>query len=151
MLVLKMIVILIGWFLCFQSFLIVKDITEIKGFVPHEILGVDLGAEISVIKKAYRKLAREKHPDKNPDNPAAVGDFMQITKAYTILTDPVARENFAKFGNPDGRGMFDVSIALPAFLSDKDYQLHVLITFFVVVIFVIPGYFLFVLNQEEKD
>ena len=75
-LVVKIVVILFGWFLCFQSFLIVKDLDEIKGFVPHEILGVDPGAELSVIKKAYRKLAREKHPDKNPDNPAAVGDFM---------------------------------------------------------------------------
>lgn len=76
---------------------------------------------------------------------------MQITKAYTILTDPVARENFQKFGNPDGRGMFDVSIALPAFLSDKDYQLHVLITFFVLVVVLIPGYFYSVLSQVEKD
>tara|TARA_B110000285_G_C14695336_1_gene410966 strand:- start:13 stop:237 length:225 start_codon:yes stop_codon:yes gene_type:complete len=74
--------------------LVVKDLAEIKGFVPHEILGIEPSAEIAVVKRAYRRLAREKHPDKNPDNPAAVGDFMQITKAYTILTDPVARENF---------------------------------------------------------
>jgi translocation protein SEC63 len=67
-------------------------------------------------------LSREKHPDKNPDNPAAVNDFIQITKAYTVMTDPVARDNFAKFGNPEGRGRgnFHVSIALPKFLQDKD-------------------------------
>jgi len=37
-----------------------------------------------MVKKAYRKLSREKHPDKNPDNPEAVNEFIQITKAYTV-------------------------------------------------------------------
>jgi DnaJ-class molecular chaperone len=36
-------------------------------------------------------LSREKHPDKNPDNPEAVAEFIQITKAYTIMTDEKAR------------------------------------------------------------
>lgn len=42
------------------------------------------------------------HPDKNPDNPQAIDDFLKLNKAHQILTDPVARDNFAKYGNPDG-------------------------------------------------
>lgn len=42
------------------------------------------------------------HPDKNPENPNALEDFLKITKAHWILTDPVARENFLKFGNAEG-------------------------------------------------
>jgi len=47
-------------------------------------LGVEIDAPLSKVKKAYRKLSREKHPDKNPDNPEAVAEFIQITKAYTV-------------------------------------------------------------------
>jgi len=84
----------------------VKDLEPLKGFVPFEILGVSKDASVSEIKKAYRKLSRVMHPDKNPDDPKAVQNFIHITKAYTILTDDTARENFAKYGNPDGPGNF---------------------------------------------
>ena len=47
-----------------------------KSFDPYQILGVDPGAETSVIKKAYRRLSLEKHPDKNPDDPMAVHEFI---------------------------------------------------------------------------
>ena len=94
------------------------------------------------MKKAYRKISREKHPDKNPDNPDAVEEFIQITKAYTIMTDEKARENFLKFGNPDGKGSMAVGIALPRFLQDVDYQIQVLCAFFILIIFVVPGFFL---------
>lgn len=62
--------------MAFKSYDAVKDIEEIKGFIPHEILGIEPTAELSAIKRAYRKLSREKHPDKNPDNPAAVTEFI---------------------------------------------------------------------------
>ena len=52
--------------------------------MPNEILGVETDATVAQVKKAYRKLSREKHPDKNPDNPDAVEEFIQITKAYTV-------------------------------------------------------------------
>ena len=89
-----------------RSFFVVKDLEPLKGFVPFEILGVSKDASISQIKKAYRKLSRELHPDKNIDNPKAKNDFILVTKAYTILTDDTARMNFAKYGNPDGPGNF---------------------------------------------
>jgi translocation protein SEC63 len=57
------------------------------------------------------------------------------------MTDPKARDNFLKYGNPDGKGSMSVGIALPNFLKKSEYQIQVLLVFFVTVIFVIPGYF----------
>ena len=67
------------------------------------------------------------------------------------MTDEKARENFLKYGNPDGKGSFAVGIALPNFLQEKDYQIQVLLAFFIVVVFVIPGYFLNKISSNEKD
>lgn len=100
-----------------------------------------MGAESAVIKRAYRKLSLLKHPDKNPDDPLAVTEFIQITKAYTTLTDDTARANWEKYGNPDGPGSFQVAIALPRFLLQKEYQITVLSCFFVVLLIIIPGVF----------
>jgi translocation protein SEC63 len=90
---------------------------------------------------AYRQLSRTKHPDKNPDDPNAVNEFIAITKAYTIMTDEKARDNFLKYGNPDGKGSMAVGIALPNFLKKTEYQVQVLMVFFITVVFLIPGYF----------
>lgn len=139
------------WYLCYQCFGAVKDLEPLKTFIPHELLGVADDATVAQVKKAYRKLSREKHPDKNPDNPEAVNEFIQITKAYTIMTDPQARDNFLKYGNPDGKGSFAVGIALPNFLQKKEYQLQVLLAFFIIVVFLIPGYFLNKITSNEKD
>jgi len=122
-----------------------------KTFIPHEILGVEMDAELSKIKKSYRKLSRVMHPDKNPDDPEAVTKFIDITKAYTIMTDPQAKKNFLQFGNPDGKGSMTVGIAMPSFLNKQQYQVQVLIVFFIVVVFVIPGFFYSRIKEGEKD
>jgi translocation protein SEC63 len=114
--VIKLAILGVMWWWLYECFIVVKDIEPLKTFIPHELLGVEQDATKGQIKKAYRRLSREKHPDKNPDNPQAVNEFIQITKAYTILTDEKARENFLKYGNPDGKGSFAVGIALPKFL-----------------------------------
>lgn len=150
-LVLKIIIISVCWFLSYKCYDHVKDLEEIKGFVPYEILGVMPDASLKDVKRAYRKLSREKHPDKNQDNPAAVNEFIQITKAYTIMTDPRARDNFAKYGNPDGPGNFHVSIALPQFLQHKDYHIFILVCFLLLVSVVIPYFFYINLFYEVKD
>lgn len=137
--------------MCFFCFEKIWDIEPLKTFIPHELLGVEQDATVQQVKKAYRRLSREKHPDKNPDNPEAVNEFISITKAYTIMTDEKARDNFLKFGNPDGKGAMAVGIALPNFLQKKEYQLQVLIVFFVLIIFVIPGYFFNRISEGEKD
>ncbi len=80
----KLLFIAFMWFLTYKCFDIVKDIKPLKTFIPNEILGVANDASIAEVKKAYRRISREKHPDKNPDNPEAVNEFIQITKAYTV-------------------------------------------------------------------
>ncbi|KAH7441055.1 hypothetical protein KP509_03G023300 [Ceratopteris richardii] len=89
---------------------------EVQPFEPFSILGLESDATDSEIKKAYRRLSIQYHPDKNPD-PEANKYFVEfISKAYQALTDPIARENFAKYGHPDGRQGMQMGIALPSFL-----------------------------------
>ncbi|KAM0948395.1 putative DnaJ domain, Sec63 domain, immunoglobulin E-set, C2 domain superfamily [Dioscorea sansibarensis] len=93
---------------------------EIQPFEPFNILGLEPGASDSEIKKAYRKLSILYHPDKNPD-PEAHKYFVEfISKAYQALTDPVSRENYEKYGHPDGRQGLQMGIALPQFLLNID-------------------------------
>jgi molecular chaperone DnaJ len=63
------------------------------------ILGVDRSADDAALKKAYRKLARELHPDVNPD-PAAQERFKQVTSAYEVLSDPEKRQIVDLGGDP---------------------------------------------------
>ena len=61
---------------------------------PYSTLGVKRTATQEEIKKAYRKLARELHPDVNPDNPQAAEKFKDVTAAYDLLSDPTKRARF---------------------------------------------------------
>lgn len=84
---------------------------------------MDSSADEKAIKRQYRRLSLIVHPDKNPDNPLAKQEFIRVTKAYKILTDETARENFLKYGNPDGPGNYNVAIAMPRFLLQKENQI----------------------------
>lgn len=70
---------------------------------PYQTLGVARTASEADIKKAYRKLAKELHPDKNKDNPKATERFSQVTNAYDLLTDKDKRARFDR-GEIDGDG-----------------------------------------------
>jgi len=70
---------------------------------PYATLGVARGASEADIKKAYRKLAKELHPDRNKDNPKAAERFSQVTQAYDLLTDKDKRARFDR-GEIDGDG-----------------------------------------------
>ena len=70
---------------------------------PYQILGVARTATESDIKKAYRKLAKELHPDRNTDNPKAAERFSQATNAYDLLSDKDKRARFDR-GEIDGDG-----------------------------------------------
>ncbi len=60
----------------------------------YEILGVSNKTDEEEIRKSYRKLAMEFHPDRNPDNPQAEERFKEIAEAYGVLTDPVKRKEY---------------------------------------------------------
>ena len=61
---------------------------------PYTTLGVARGADEKAIKSAYRKLAKELHPDRNADNPKAAERFSEVTRAYDILSDKDKRARF---------------------------------------------------------
>ena len=64
----------------------------------YEVLGVDRNASASDIKKAYRKLAIQYHPDKNPDNKEAEEKFKEAAEAYSVLSDPDKKARYDQFG-----------------------------------------------------
>ncbi len=65
----------------------------------YKTLGVNKSADEKEIKKAYRKLAQEYHPDKNPGNKAAEEKFKLINEAYEVLSDADKRQKYDKFGS----------------------------------------------------
>ena len=73
----------------------------------YEILGVPRGAPESEIKRAYRRLAREYHPDVNK-SPDAEARFKEINEAYQVLSDPQKRANYDRFGRADVGGFGDM-------------------------------------------
>ena len=57
----------------------------------YNILGVGRTAGTNQIKKAYRRLAKKMHPDRNPDDPSATDKFQELGEAYEVLSDPKKR------------------------------------------------------------
>lgn len=72
----------------------------------YTLIGVPRSATAEDIKKAYRKRARELHPDANPDNPEAENKFKEVSHAYEVLSDPETRARYDQFGDAGvgGRG-----------------------------------------------
>ncbi len=75
----------------------------------YKTLGVGKNATDEEIKKAYRKLARQYHPDRNPDNKQAEEKFKEISQAHDVLSDPEKRKSYDRGGSPLGgfAGGFD--------------------------------------------
>src|SRR5438045_7078583 len=71
---------------------------------PYELLGVSQGASAEEIKKAYRKLARKYHPDKNPGDASAEERFKEIQEAYSVLSDADKRKRYDSGGGIFGSG-----------------------------------------------
>lgn len=81
----------------------------------YEVLGVDRGADDATIKKAYRKLAKQYHPDSNPGDAEAEKKFKEASEAYAVLSDVEKRKQYDQFGHVafeqggPGGGGFDFS------------------------------------------
>lgn len=71
----------------------------------YEILGVGKTASLDDIKKSYRKLAMQYHPDKNPGDKASEEKFKEIAEAYSVLSDDQKRANYDRYGHEGLRGM----------------------------------------------
>src|SRR5881275_2353847 len=69
----------------------------------YDTLGVSKSSSADEIKKAYRKLAREHHPDRNPDDASAEEKFKEVQHAYDVLSDDDKRKQYDRFGSQNGR------------------------------------------------
>src|SRR3954465_12271100 len=81
---------------------------------PYSVLGVDRKATAEEIMETYRKLARQYHPDRNPDDQTAEERFKEVQGAYDTIGDPEKRKQydtgggiFGGFGGAPGAGGFD--------------------------------------------
>ena len=73
----------------------------------YDILGVSKKAEIAEIKKAYKKLARQYHPDLNPNNKESEAKFKEVSEAYAVLSDQDKRSKYDNFGSAPFGDDFD--------------------------------------------
>jgi len=65
----------------------------------YEVLGVSRDASLEEIKKAYRKLALQYHPDRNPGDKSAEEKFKEVAEAYEVLSDPQKRAAYDQMGH----------------------------------------------------
>ena len=121
-----------------------------RGFDPYEILEISESASISDIKKSYKNLSLKYHPDKNPNDKIAKEKFVNINKAYRALTNEKAKENYKKYGNPDGPGILSYGFALPFFLFEGKTGFYVLFIFSISMIIIFPILFLRWFKNSKK-
>ncbi len=90
----------------------------------YDILGVSRDADDKALKSAYRKLAMEHHPDRNPDDAAAEAKFKEAAEAYEVHSNPQKRQRYDRFGHagvrgngagPGGAGFQDINDIFSAF------------------------------------
>jgi molecular chaperone DnaJ len=92
----------------------------------YDTLGVPRNADAEAIKKAYRRLAMEHHPDRNQGSPEAEARFKELSEAYEVLKDPDRRAAYDRFGKEGARrgaggpfqGGFDLHDAIEIFMRD---------------------------------
>jgi translocation protein SEC63 len=145
-----LLVIVFSYLFYLSYFEIVKHGNNFKSFDPFEILEIERGSSDEVIKKAYRSLSRKYHPDRNPNNLQAKAKFLLLVKAYESLTDEVAKNNFEKYGNPDGPGSMRLAVGLPSFVLNKKNHMPILILFLLIIIVIIPASVWFWFSNTSK-
>ncbi len=84
----------------------------------YEVLGVERQADATAIKTAYRKLAHQFHPDKNPGGKDAEDRFKEASEAYEVLSDPDRRARYDRFGHGNGNQFQDFGFGGGASIND---------------------------------
>ncbi|KAJ2017976.1 secretory subunit [Coemansia sp. S680] len=140
----KLMLVLAGWALIFLLSYKVKttEIKEAEMWDPYKVLGIDSGESEETITKSFRKLSLKWHPDKvGKDLKEKAGEMMaEINRAYKTLTNAEARENYEKFGNPDGMQTQSMGIALPKLLVEAHTSPFVLMLYGLMFGFIMPFY-----------
>ncbi|KTG46748.1 hypothetical protein cypCar_00013001 [Cyprinus carpio] len=136
---LKKAALLFGWAVfLLLAYKVSKLDREYQEYNPYEVLHLEAGASVAEIKKQYRVLSLKHHPDKGGDEAM----FMKLAKAYSALTNEEARDNWEKYGNPDGPRVTSFGIALPAWIVDQKNSMLVLLVYglaFMVILPVVVG------------
>lgn len=95
-----------------------------RGFTDYyALLKVDRKASLAAIKQSYRQLARQLHPDLNPDKEAAAEQFKALNEAYQVLSDPASRRHYDRYGQhpqPVQRG--DAATSYPRGRHNDDFE-----------------------------
>lgn len=140
-----LLVLILGWATVIYIALYYTKEADLTGaFDPYTILDISSSASEREIKSRYRKLSLKFHPDKLPkDITEAVKEemetaFIKINMAYKALTDEVTRNNFLKYGHPDGPQNVSHGIALPKFLVEGKYSPFMVVVYFVLVGVLLP-------------
>ncbi len=92
----------------------------------YKILGIKPSATLTEVKKAYRKLAMQYHPDKNPDNEFAQIQFIEVQEAYTVLSNPIRREKYddERWMNSAGKRSQYVQEVTPSWLLSVSIDMN---------------------------
>ncbi|EGV64183.1 translocation protein [Yamadazyma tenuis ATCC 10573] len=140
-----LVVLIVGWAVVFYVATNLTKLADMSGlFDPYEILGISSSASDKQIKSHYRKMSLKFHPDKMPKDLTEVEKeafeqaYIRLTKAYKALTDEVTRENYLKFGHPDGRQDTTHGIALPKFLVEGKFSPFMIVFYFILVGVLLP-------------
>lgn len=142
--------VILGWILVFLLAYQIKSIdpsTEATGFNPWNILGIGESANNREIRTAYRKMSLKFHPDKvdtskmsQQEIDAVDAAYVRINKAYKALTDEAMKENFLKFGNPDGPAEVKHGIALPKILVEGSTSPLLVVIYILLIAVILPLY-----------
>ncbi|KAL4241273.1 hypothetical protein ABKN59_000029 [Abortiporus biennis] len=141
----KTLFLLVGWSIFgYLAYKITTTEVEAKVYNPFEILGLSSGSTAKEIKSHYKKLSRIMHPDKvklgvNETIEAVEARFVEVTKAYKSLTDETIRQNWEKYGHPDGRQEVSMGIALPIWIVQSKNNIWVLGAYGLIFGVALPG------------
>ena len=108
---------------CFFIFFKVSSMeNDFSAFDPYGVLGVSDNATTAEVKRRYRNLAKDHHPDKGGDPER----FIMIRRAFESLTNEHARNNWENYGDPDGPQSEKRGIALPQWIVEPGYSVWIL-------------------------